>query len=572
MKTNYLKMLAAVLGMLVSFSARAELSAIDKDGDGVFNWEDYCPNTPAGKMVWTAGRVFNHPKGNAKWIGCAGESVEKADPGYILPPRPPSASEGSYVAEGLSPLTENLSKSFESLANASVKPKALIYHKGVSQLRKRTESRSVTGVVESLCGSQQVLEALLPVMEGTSSRIFEKPTQSARELNQLLALSVGNSCEGLHVHSTAWSLMTDLELMQAGWNALGVVGFAESDLGPVSEIKVKLGVAMANVGNQSFKESLREYVEAHEKAQTLIGSFQENDLVQGVVVMMELLKERLRTFMLSGTQVQEAATVKLGAGANLSLSSSLIQAASFSLTKAFGESSEPKFSAHFSFVVIPPGEFVMGSPTSESERNKDENQHTVILTEEFEMQTTEVTQELWSKVMGSNPSKKGENFSQFPVTDVSWNDVQKFLSELNRLKEGEGYLYRLPTEAEWEYAARAQTTTRYSFGDSASLLSEYGWVKTNHAYPGAAKKPNPWGLYDMHGNVSEWVSDVYGDYESSKVTDPKGANESFGRYYVFRSGNWYGKAEDARSAARKKAKSDTKGDMLGFRLVRTRLK
>jgi formylglycine-generating enzyme required for sulfatase activity len=149
----------------------------------------------------------------------------------------------------------------------------------------------------------------------------------------------------------------------------------------------------------------------------------------------------------------------------------------------------------------------------------------------------EVTQQQYEKVMGTNPSTtKGP---QNPVEKVSWNDAVEFCRKLSALpaEKSAGYVYRLPTEAEWEYACRAGTQTAYSFGDSESELGDYAWYDKNAGgttHPVGSKKPNAWGLYDMHGNVFEWCQDWYGSYPSGSVTDPTG--ESSGSHRVVRGG------------------------------------
>jgi len=162
------------------------------------------------------------------------------------------------------------------------------------------------------------------------------------------------------------------------------------------------------------------------------------------------------------------------------------------------------------FVLIPAGTFTMGSPDSDSNAYDHEKPaHQVTISEPFYMGKYEVTQAQWKAVMGENPSRfKGDDH---PVENVSWEDVQQFIQKLNA-KEGKEAC-RLPTEAEWEYAARAGTTTIYSFGNNASQLGNYAWYDENSGnttHPVGDKPPNPWGLYDMHGNVWEWVQDWYG--------------------------------------------------------------
>ena len=228
------------------------------------------------------------------------------------------------------------------------------------------------------------------------------------------------------------------------------------------------------------------------------------------------------------------------------------------------------------FVHIVPGTLMMGSAISPSEIKKryggkakwykDEHpQHRVTLMSGFYMQTTEVTQGQWKAVMGNNPSRfKGDDL---PVEKVSWNDVQEFIQKLNQ-REGDNK-YRLPTEAEWEYACRAGTTTRFYFGSDKSRLGEYAWYLNNSGmktHTVAQKKPNAWGLYDMHGNVYEWCQDRYGDYPSGSVTDPKGPFGGSGR--VIRGGSWVSRSWVVRSAYRVRNDPAGRNIYLGFRLLR----
>jgi len=157
--------------------------------------------------------------------------------------------------------------------------------------------------------------------------------------------------------------------------------------------------------------------------------------------------------------------------------------------------------------------------------------HPVEITRPFYLQTTEVSQAQWKRIMGNNPSRFEDCGDDCPVEKVSWNDAQKFIEELNQM-EGINK-YRLPTEAEWEYACRAKTETAYSFGDEVDKLGEYARYGDNSGgktKPVGKKKPNAWGLYDMHGNVWEWVQDRYGDYPTGPIPDPKGPDK--GEYRV----------------------------------------
>ena len=198
--------------------------------------------------------------------------------------------------------------------------------------------------------------------------------------------------------------------------------------------------------------------------------------------------------------------------------------------------------------------------------------HKVTLTKPFEIGVYEVTQEQYKKVMGTNPS----DFSgpQNPVENVSWDDAVDFCGKLSALpgEESAGYVYRLPTEAEWEYACRAGTTTEYSFGDSDSL-GDYAWYDTNSGkttHPVGQKHPNAWGLYDMHGNVWEWCQDCHADYPSGSVADPTGP--SSGSFRVARGGSWFYAAGDCRSANRRRDSPSYRNSSLGFRVVRSSVK
>jgi formylglycine-generating enzyme required for sulfatase activity len=211
----------------------------------------------------------------------------------------------------------------------------------------------------------------------------------------------------------------------------------------------------------------------------------------------------------------------------------------------------------------------MGSPASESGRDNDETQHQVKISHSFYMQTTEVTQGQWKRVMGNNPSHFNSCGDDCPVEKVSWNDVQEFICKLNSMENTNQY--RLPTEAEWEYAARARTATRFYSGNSHDDLSRAGWHKGNSGsktHPVGQKNPNASGLYDMHGNVWEWVQDWKGVYPSGHVTDPEGP--SSGSICVLRGGSWHDGAKLCRSAYRSNRAPGFRGYRLGFRLLRTR--
>ena len=193
------------------------------------------------------------------------------------------------------------------------------------------------------------------------------------------------------------------------------------------------------------------------------------------------------------------------------------------------------------------------------------------------MQVTEVTQGQWQTIVGNNPSFFPNCGDNCPVEQVSFNDCKEFIRRLNQ-KEGTNK-YRLPTEAEWEYACRAGSTTAFANGGITKLecgydpnLDAMGWYCANSGkktHPVARKNPNAWGLYDMHGNVWEWCQDLYGDYPTGQVTDPKGSS-SGRRYRVMRGGDWRLYTRHCRSAHRCVGTSGYSRRIgnVGFRLAR----
>ena len=227
------------------------------------------------------------------------------------------------------------------------------------------------------------------------------------------------------------------------------------------------------------------------------------------------------------------------------------------------------------FILLPAGTFTMGSPSDEPGSYSDEQpQHQVTLTQPFYMQQTEVTQAQWEAVMGSNPSYFS-GCPTCPVEQVSWDDAQTFINYMNTRGEG---TYGLPTEAQWEYAARAGSTTAFYNGGITETGNGYdpnldaiGWYTYNSGsktHPVAQKTPNAWGLYDMSGNVFEWCQDWFSSsyYESSPSTDPVGP--SSGSYRVQRGGTWSIYALSCRSAYRNNSSPDGRASSFGFRLKR----
>ncbi len=224
------------------------------------------------------------------------------------------------------------------------------------------------------------------------------------------------------------------------------------------------------------------------------------------------------------------------------------------------------------FVRLPAGSFTMGSPADEAGREAQEVQHHVTISRAFWMGQSEVTQAEWLSVMGSNPSTFSTASGDYPVEQVTWHDVHAFLDKLHQ--RSPGYTFRLPTEAEWEYACRAGTTTAYStgatlthaqanFSDAATSTAAASWGRTLSArvFP-----PNPWGLYGMHGNVWEWTEDEWCPYSSGPETDPHASCGS--ALKVIRGGSWVFGADSARCALRYTHRPEDRGYSIGFRVVR----
>ena len=238
-------------------------------------------------------------------------------------------------------------------------------------------------------------------------------------------------------------------------------------------------------------------------------------------------------------------------------------------------------------VLIPKGKFMMGSPPDEKGSEDNERRHEVTISRDYHLGMHEVTQVQYKQIMGKNPSGfQGDrvaerhpetgrlvtevNSANHPVEQVSWSDAVEFCQRLSALPEEKkaGRVYRLPTEAEWEYACRAGSQTAYSFGSDEKSLVNFGWYDSNskgitHAV--GLKKANAWGLYDMHGNVFEWCADWYGVYPKGSATDPRGPEDGSDR--VFRGGCWLNVAVNCRSAFRYGLVPSIRSFNLGFRVA-----
>jgi formylglycine-generating enzyme required for sulfatase activity len=232
-------------------------------------------------------------------------------------------------------------------------------------------------------------------------------------------------------------------------------------------------------------------------------------------------------------------------------------------------------------IWCPPGKFTMGSPLSERDRRANEEQVAVTL-DGFWIGKYEVTQAEWERLTGTTPWRGKESVREgddYPATCVSWNDVNKFTDKLTREERNanrlpEGWRYAIPTEAQWEYACRAGTSTRYSFGEEDSRFSEFGWwggipgdgnaTNERFAHRVGLKLPNPWGLCDIHGNVWEWCRDWYTD-KLPGGTNPDGPAN--GTFRVRRGGSWRYFRALCRSSQRSREVPQIEDDAIGFRAV-----
>ncbi len=223
------------------------------------------------------------------------------------------------------------------------------------------------------------------------------------------------------------------------------------------------------------------------------------------------------------------------------------------------------------FVTVSAGEFQMGAPEDEFESSADERPlHPVTFSYSFQIMTTEVTQGMWEEVMGSIPPQENGLGSDFPVYNVSWQQCQDFISEMNNLDSD--FYYRLPSESEWEYCCRAGTSTRYYWGDDLydpSNITNFAWGgfgAGGDTHPVSGKRPNDWGLYDMIGNVSEWCQDwSHFNYEGAP-SDGEAWENPATQDRIFRGGSFRSPSPGCRSAFRDPANPNIGHDDIGLRL------
>ena len=212
---------------------------------------------------------------------------------------------------------------------------------------------------------------------------------------------------------------------------------------------------------------------------------------------------------------------------------------------------------------IPPGRFVMGSPITEKNRRSDETQHEVLISHGFWLGDTVCTQALWQAVMQDNPSNFKDN-SEYPVAGVSWNDCQRFIKQANELLSGK-FTLRLPTEAEWEYAARAGSESAYWWGDDISHQRANYDGYNNGTVDVLQYDGNDFGLFQVHGNIWEWCHDWFGRYPEFDETDPTGPEN--GQSRVLRGGGWIIEPQSLRSARRNHDAPDLRLQFNGLRLA-----
>jgi formylglycine-generating enzyme required for sulfatase activity len=332
-------------------------------------------------------------------------------------------------------------------------------------------------------------------------------------------------------------------------------------LGKESSFLVETKIAQAGIRGTKFKVSASadsaelsvlegrvDFLDAEQLA-TAVETAQKTGAVKGVPAKLE--------DMSASEQAEVTQAVEQTKGASASIDLNRLA------NTVDGYASKPNYivksALGMELVWCPPGSFIMGSG-----QGNDFSAHPVILTKGFYLGKYEVTQEQYEKVMGKNSSQfKGD---KLPVVQVSWNDAVEFCDELNKKERiPRGWEFALPTEAQWEYACRAGTTTAYSWGDNITpQLANYNDSGINKTVEVGSYKANPWGFFDMHGNVWEWTADWRGDYPSSSVIDPPGPSNGSSR--VNRGGSWLHAGTTLRSAYRSNHSPSSRNNFIGFRV------
>jgi formylglycine-generating enzyme required for sulfatase activity len=348
---------------------------------------------------------------------------------------------------------------------------------------------------------------------------------------------------------------TDLKLLQ------GDMVLEVRKLGKESSFLVSTAVAQMGIRGTQFKVSVRAdsaELSVLEGRVDFLDSVKEQTSVEGFQKVGSMEGDPSKLGKLSASE-QEEVKNKVGQSKQASASIDLNRMAN----TVDGYSQRPTFTVRsigLEMIWCKPGSFVMGP----DEKRQDSPAHPVILTEGFYLGKYEVTQEQYQKVTGNNPSRfKGDNF---PVEMVSWNDAVEFCEILSKRENRRGWKFSLPTEAQWEYACRAGTTTTYSWGNTISPNhANYPESKLKKTQETGSYSPNSWGFYDMHGNVAEWCNDYFGPYSQDLSLDPQGPVSA--PDFVRRGGSWFAQLRYVKAAGRIGGKPDRKERYIGFRVA-----
>lgn len=310
--------------------------SVDKDGDGVADWDDYCPDTPAGKKVWTKAAINKHG-GDKRWAGCAGDS-EQPSLLYVPPSRKTVLAKNPKqrlveqlrsapgAEKGLSDLTQSLSYSFGQMSTTTIKARSLIFKKAQELLNNRVENKTVSGVLDTLCGNLLIIEIAYSVIEGTSSKRFKTIIVRAKRFRELLKLSVGNSCRGY----TVFGVSAMLHLLQSGVTSLAMLGGIDAELKETAEIKAAIKQSFSQILSKDLKHSLKQLLSALENAKNMMNGHLASEYGSGIVQMVLAIQERVRQFVASNIELEQVGELSGAEGITVGISSALVQAARFS--------------------------------------------------------------------------------------------------------------------------------------------------------------------------------------------------------------------------------------------------